>query len=245
MAALSGVPPSDVEMSDDVDSLQASPPDRHQSQESHAAPTTDKQKEALADYTLRRDEIKRSLEAASDKKKHLAAQLTQAEKSKKRLISLLDEATQVAEFLRAKLEAEAEVENGLSLDLAVYENYIAEETKKLRKVNNCSRSYGIPSESDARMITRKMCNSEEDSSSTEIAESSNNCSRSYGIPSKSDTRFEKRNICNSVEDDSLIEIAESSSVQPPQLIAGDLNSVGKLCFAADVVLLCIQNGSEN
>ena len=101
----------------------------------------------------------------------------------------LKDIAQVAGFLRAKLEAEAEVESGLSLDLAVYEKCIAEEMKQLRKVKNSGHS--------------------------------------SGIPLKSNNGIEKRKICNSEEDNSSIEIAENSSVQPPQLIASDLNSVGK------------------
>ena len=171
MAALSGVSSSEEDISDEVDNLQASPLDHHQSQESHAALIADRQREAWANNTIRRNEIKRSLEAVSDKKKHLMAQLIQAEESKKRLISLLDEATQVEGFLRTKLEAEVEVENGLNLDLAVCEKSIAEQTELLRKMNNCG-SRPIPSKSDTRIQKRKICNSEEESSSIEITENS-------------------------------------------------------------------------
>ena len=55
MAAISGVSLSAEEVSDEVDNLQTSPLDHHQSQESHAAPTIDWQKEELANNTIRRD----------------------------------------------------------------------------------------------------------------------------------------------------------------------------------------------
>ena len=159
---------SEEGMSDEVDNLHVSPLDRHQSQESHAAPTTDRQKEELANDTIRRDEIKQSLEAVSEKESHLMAQLTQAEESKKRLISLLDEASRVEGFLRTKLEAEVERKNGLNLDLAACEESIAEQTEQLRKMKNCS----ILSKCDARNKGRKICDSEKENYSNELAENS-------------------------------------------------------------------------
>ena len=69
---------------------------------------------------------------------------------------------------------------------------------------------------------------------TEQLRKMNDCS----ILSKYDARIKKRKICKSEKENSLSENDKNFSVQPPQLFVSD--SVGKLCFAVDIVLLCTE-----